>query len=98
MDLNITKAKGRGLAVFVRRVMPLDGIGGLLIEMFLSGVSEKSAEIKAKQQATLLNAKEIHNTCTFTLSTFRKSCSGQAVWEYYRYILGHNSALTHHAC
>ena len=47
MDLNITKPKGRGLAVFVRGVMPLDGISGLLIQMFLSGVSEETAEIKA---------------------------------------------------
>ena len=36
-----------------------------------------------QQQATLLNAKEIHNTCTFTLCTFRKSYSLQAVWGCY---------------
>ena len=47
VDLNITKPKGWGLAVFVRGVMPLDGISGLLIQMFLSGVSEETAEIKA---------------------------------------------------
>lgn len=31
--------KGWGLAVFAQGVMPLDGIGGLLIQMFVSGVS-----------------------------------------------------------
>ena len=36
-----------------------------------------------QQQATLLNAKEIHNTCTFTLCTFSKSYSRQAVWGCY---------------
>ena len=45
-NLNITKAKGRGLAMFIQGVMPLDGISGLLIQMF-SGVSEETAEIKA---------------------------------------------------
>lgn len=57
MDLNITKAKGRGLAVFVWGVMPLDGIGGLLIQMFLSGVSEKSAEIKATTTSNFIECK-----------------------------------------
>lgn len=48
-NLNITnsKAKGRGLAMFIQGVMPLDGMSGLLIQMFLSGVSEETAEIKA---------------------------------------------------
>ena len=46
-NLNITKAKGRGLAMFIQGVMPLDGISGLLIQFFLSGVSEETAEIKA---------------------------------------------------
>ena len=57
VDLNITKAKGRGLAVFVWGVMPLDGIGGLLIQMFLSGVSEKSAEIKATTTSNFIECK-----------------------------------------
>ena len=55
-NLNIIKAKGRGLAVFAQGVMPLDGIGGLLIQMFVSGVSElKSAEIKATTTTTPSN-------------------------------------------
>lgn len=54
-NLNITKAKGRGLAMFIQGVMPLDGISGLLIQMFLSGVSAETAEIKARTTTTTSN-------------------------------------------
>lgn len=46
------KATGRGLAMFIQGVMPPDGISGLLIQMFLSGVSEETAEIKARTTTT----------------------------------------------
>lgn len=58
VDLNIMKAKGWALAMFVWGVMPLDGSSCLLIQMiqmFLSGESEETAEIKARTRTTTSN-------------------------------------------
>ena len=87
VDLNITKAKGRGLAMFVRGVMPLDGISCLLIQMFLSGESEETAEIKARTITTTRQLYWMQRKYIILVHShyrmFRKSYSGQAVWECY---------------
>lgn len=99
VDLNITKAKGRGLAMFVRGVMPLDGISCLLIQMFLSGESEETAEIKAR---TITTTRQLYwmQRKYIILVHSHYLCLGKAIQgkQFGDATYCHHSALTHHAC